>query len=392
MPSGWILAPNRSKRARRAVLLDGVAWLTNIPTPYRIPLWRAMAELTRTEIICLSATEPNREWLPRLEAGNATLRVLDVPSITTGSEDTFYLPSPRIGQAIRSSRTQVLFIDGWQSPSYVQALRVAHRGGMGVVASYRSTLETHRFTRGPVAWLRRSFFLAVDAVLVAGPDSAEAVIAMGVPQVRIVQGNYNVVDVEHYWQAVAKARARLPRRPGHHFLYVGQLVERKNLETMLRAWSRARERNDSFTLVGSGLLEAHLVRVIDELGLQGLVRLAGFREGDALIEEYAKAQTLVLPSIKEVWGLVVNEALAAGLHTVVSNNSGVARAIEGEQGVFLTSPDEESLYAALRRSRRAWRGAIQHPAALDRSPSSAATAVMQAAEVARRVHRERVFR
>jgi glycosyltransferase involved in cell wall biosynthesis len=250
---------------------------------------------------------------------------LNVASVRLGHEITIYLPSRDVSKAIRDCRAQVLLIDGWESPSFMAALVAARRRGMTVLGSYRSTLSTHRFQRGPVAWLRRMFFHAVDAVLVSGQASADAVVAMGVPPSRIMRIPYNVVDVEYFHREVAKVRAGLTPRPGHHVLYVGQLVERKNVETALEAWVRNRERDDTFTIVGNGPLRNRLRGVVEKSGLQHCVHFRGQRQGDELIEEYAWAQTLVLPSTREVWGLVADEALASGLHVVVSTSTGSLR-------------------------------------------------------------------
>jgi hypothetical protein len=53
------------------VTADALAWITNIPTPYRVALWRAMAELVKIEIVCLASTERNRRWQPNLDIGGS---------------------------------------------------------------------------------------------------------------------------------------------------------------------------------------------------------------------------------------------------------------------------------------------------------------------------------
>jgi hypothetical protein len=55
----------------------------------------------------------------------------------------------------------------------------------------------------------------------------------------------------------------------------------------------------------------------------------------------------------------------------------------------LARPDEDSLSSALRASRDAWRGPIEEPAVLNRTPDKAALAVLEAAQAARRIRIER---
>jgi hypothetical protein len=90
----------------------------------------------------------------------------------------------------------------------------------------------------------------------------------------------------------------------------------------------------------------------------------------------------VLPSRVEVYGLVAIEALAGGLHAVISTRAGVFPDVEGMEGVFGTDTEPPLLAAAMRASRAAWRGPIEGPPVMGRSPEAMAAAVLRAVEVA----------
>lgn len=234
-----------------------------------------------------------------------------------------------------------------------------------------------------MAWLRRWFFRRVDAVLTAGHASTEAVLAMGVPAERIVTG-FNSVDVRTFHEGAVAVRAAKPRAgSGHAFLYVGQLIERKNVSAALAAFARVAAVEDTFDVVGTGPLAEELQERAGRLGVADRVRLVGHREGDGLIAAYANADTLVLPSTEEVWGLVVNEALAAGLHVVVSDCAGVVPSVRHMPGVFVAAPTVQGLAEAMEASRAEWQGPIEQPLMLEHTPERAAEAVLQAVEVAR---------
>ena len=120
----------------------------------------------------------------------------------------------------------------------------------------------------------------------------------------------------------------------------------------------------------------------------------GRLQGDALAAQYAWADVLIVPSEREVWGLVVNEALANGLFVISSDE--VASAIDlvpgSESGVTVPVRDQSALANALaeaesgldrsesaRLERR--HAALDHaPAAYD--PAAWATAAMKAARIA----------
>jgi glycosyltransferase involved in cell wall biosynthesis len=335
-------------------------WVTNIPTPYRAPLWSALGSQRQLTVAFLADSEPNRSWQVDLDHSRYSTVSLNARPLVKSGDSTIYAPSNRLIRLL-NGRPRAIVMDGWESPAYLAARWWAKHRGVPVIASYRSTLATHRYATGPVPALRRWFFQGADAVLTAGQASTQAVVSMGICRSRVVEG-FNTVDVDRFVLGAARTRAGRSQIPGHHFLYVGQFIVRKNVETLIRAFSDTRTSDDTLTLVGSGPLEGRLRAVVSELQLDASVIFLGSLNGDSLVEAYALAHTLVLPSTEEVWGLVVNEALAAGLHAVVSSTCGITPSIAHMPGVITTEPDGRSIMSALRKSKRSWAGHITgHP-------------------------------
>ena len=91
--------------------------------------------------------------------------------------------------------------------------------------------------------------------------------------------------------------------------------------------------------------------------------------------EYSRSDTFILPSAEEVWGLAVNEALASGLHAVVSSKAGVAEFVQPMPGVFITEPTTNEIAKALELSRAKWVGPISNPEILSYTPERFADAI-----------------
>lgn len=104
------------------------------------------------------------------------------------------------------------------------------------------------------------------------------------------------------------------------YIYVGRLVECKDIETMIKAFIKLRHENSMCRLiiVGTGILENRLKEKYHISGIE----FAGSKFGSALKHCYEKSNVLILPSQKESWGLVVNEALSAGLPVIISDQVG----------------------------------------------------------------------
>ena len=91
--------------------------------------------------------------------------------------------------------------------------------------------------------------------------------------------------------------------------------------------------------------------------------------------------TLLVSVVHTTHG-VANEALACGLHAVVSSRAGCARDLEGMNGVFLCEPTLDGLSRAMVASRAAWSGYISNPEILKYSSATQADEALLACRVA----------
>src|SRR5439155_16698329 len=101
-------------------------------------------------------------------------------------------------------------------------------------------------------------------------------------------------------------------------------------------------------LLGDGPLRPEVDRLIGELGLTGAVHLPGFQQYPDLPTYYGLAGAFVHASTSEPWGLVVNEAMAAGLPVLVSDRCGCAPDLvaDGVNG-FTFAPQDHARLAGL---------------------------------------------
>lgn len=335
-------------------------WVTNIATPYRTPLWDALGTRLSLGVAVMADSEHNRQWRVELDDRDFDVTHCRARPIYRTDDNTVYAPSLRLLAAV-TRRPRAIVIDGWESPAYIAAKLWARVLGVPVYASYR-TSGSHRFTTGPIAAVRAWFLRSSRAVLTGGVTSTADVTAMGVPRQRVVEG-FNTVDIARFAEGAAHARRRFVRTGGgHRFLYVGMLIRRKNVGGLIDAFAAIHESGDTLTIVGTGPMASELRAQVHGLGLDEIVQFRGHLDGDALTAAYGEADTFVLSSTVEVWGLVVNEALAAGLHVVVSEEAGVAPNITGMPGVFLVSPTAQGIAHGMVTSRKNWSGpCIDHP-------------------------------
>jgi glycosyltransferase involved in cell wall biosynthesis len=152
-----------------------------------------------------------------------------------------------------------------------------------------------------------------------------------------------------------------PPRPGPAepiVVFAGRHIPEKRVPTLVRAFARARERADELRCVifGDGPDRPEVLRLIDDLGLDGAVEAPGFVDGERVDETVRRALCMALPSRREGYGLVVVEAAARGTPSVVvagEDNAAVELVEDGVNGVIAPSAEPDELAAAILRVHHA---------------------------------------
>jgi glycosyltransferase involved in cell wall biosynthesis len=164
-----------------------------------------------------------------------------------------------------------------------------------------------------------------------------------------------VYDIEN---PIAETFFNLPpqAKPGQ-LLFVGRLIPRKGVHTLLRAFAKLHQRLPGVTLrlVGGGLSNndpasygQQLKQFVIKAGLTEAVTFLGELDETAILEEYTNCSALVLASVLETAPMVVMQAMAAG-KPVISTDAGGARYLveHGRSGLIVPTDDEAALAEAL---------------------------------------------
>jgi glycosyltransferase involved in cell wall biosynthesis len=145
---------------------------------------------------------------------------------------------------------------------------------------------------------------------------------------------------------------------------------------IINSFAAIRNETDTLTIAGDGPLAQKLKNLAATLNITDSVIFAGHRSQVEIAELYATSNTLILASTNEVWGLVVNEALASGLHAIVADKCGAAEFVKNMKGVFICSTDQKSLKLAMDASSRKWIGYIENPEILKFTPEKFADEII----------------
>ena len=316
------------------------------PAPYRDALFERLAVEFDLKVFYLHPRDSLRGWADKELAYPAKTPACWTP------ERAYGLPilgavNPTLTRELDEFRPDCLLLYGHTYWSHFMAMRWARRTNTPYLLRCDSNpLTLDRKSDGrPVRlaaiklWMLRRIAAGAAGALTIGTENDEYWALHGMPAERRFLAPM-CVDNDRF-----KPVRRAPSDERRTLVFVGRFIVKKNLKRLLRAWELASLKGARLVMVGSGPLEDELKRMAGED-----VTFEPFQTQQELRSIYSRADAVILPSISEPWGLVVNEAMAAGLPVLASDRCGcVADLVEDGVNGLVFPPDEAGIAEALRK-------------------------------------------
>jgi len=208
----------------------------------------------------------------------------------------------------------------------------------------------------------RYIYRHADAIVVYGEHIKRYLVSEGADSQRVfvaphaVDNNFYNRDVSPREQIALREELEI-NQDQKIILYLGRLEESKGISYLIEAFSQLKNQNTILILAGEGSLRQQLENQINALGIQSRVRFAGYVSINQSVVYYSLAWVFVLPSItlptgKEPWGLVVNEALNQGIPVIATDAVGAAAGglvLDGVNGFVVPEQNSSALLEALSR-------------------------------------------
>ena len=142
--------------------------------------------------------------------------------------------------------------------------------------------------------------------------------------------------------------AEMPKEEAVQILYLGQLIERKGVDILLKALGYVADLNWRLTIVGDGNQKSTLMALGKKLGLENRITFRASLENQIAMQVMKQTDLFVLPSRHDGWGVVVNEALMCGVPVICSDHCGAAELLrEAWRGEVFQANSVESLKKSL---------------------------------------------
>ncbi|MCS5712289.1 glycosyltransferase [Candidatus Berkiella aquae] len=282
-----------------------IVFVTHLPAFYKVNLYNELAKHCRLFVIFIASASNIRtkDFTPSDFA-------FDYCMINEGAfEERMKLKSlAQLYRQLKALDYQQIIVGGWDLWEFwlIAMLFPKKRNALALESSIFESK-----TQGLAGSIKRFFLSRIERVYCSGDAQRHLLQALSFnKEIKQTLG----VGIFHY----AVKKASIAKTFHGKFLYVGRLSPEKNLENLVQFFAEFPQYQ--LTLVGQGPLQ----RKLEALAGKNVI-LAGHVPNQDLAEYYQSHDMFILPSLKEPWGLVVEEALYYGLPVIASNQVGAAK-------------------------------------------------------------------
>ncbi len=316
----------------------------NIIAPYKVALFNELVKLIpNLEVIFIAEKEKRRDWIVDYTKIKFPYTVLfkgsidDINNFAIAKKTWFVLEKIKPGKLIICDYSNIF---GWISLFWAKINKIQ------IVFWLVSTIDDRKHFF-PKEQIKQYFLKHFQLHLSPGIKTKQYLEYMKVDSSKIQITGYGVEN-KFYLHKYNKFKNDLFFKENNvqtknNFLFVGRLSPEKNVISTLSAFNNISNIDNEWGLIilGDGEQKGEIQSYILDHKLEKQIHLVGFVQQNNIVKYYANCKVLVLPSISEPWGLVVNEAMICRLPVLVSNRCGCAPELvkEGVNG-FTFDPND----------------------------------------------------
>jgi len=306
-----------------------VILITNIPNPYRIPLFNEMSRQFKDKDVHLKLVFGSAGYKRRFFVIDTSEMKFDYEilkdighTFSKDGEKTLFLYKG-LTKLMDNENPDAIIVAGFSPATVKVFIRKVIKGTPYIIFS--GTIERGKRNQNFVRRFQRRILTKNAASFVAyGNMAKQYLVNSGAPESHVFIGR-NTVDTTFFYDKTNELRNQLTLDASKvHFTYLGYLVPRKNVMLLLQSVKIVAEKRRDFVLdiIGDGISLQELKSFVEQNQLNDVIAFHGFRQKNELPAFFANSRGLLFQTDFDIWGLVLNEAMAAGVPCLASPNAG----------------------------------------------------------------------
>jgi len=307
------------KSTNEMLLQQKVIILTEIISPYRIPLFNMLAsKIKNLEIVFFRNSNFQRQWTIEHEKLKFKYLVLKGFTIKTKYGSPLYV-SFGLLKKLFIHRPNIIIAGGYNNTSFLYSLIYSKITKTKFLIWFESTESDYRINSRVIQAIKKRLISFSDGFIVPGQASLNYIMQLGLGNKPIYIAR-NSINTKLF-----KINKKYKKGKNHSFLCVSRIEKHKGIKELVLAFEKILK--DGFQaelkIIGVGSNLNEIKELISTRKIPN-VYLLGHKSQEELVEFYSKSHVFVMPSFSDPWGLVVNEAQACSLPVICSNKAGCA--------------------------------------------------------------------
>ena len=320
-----------------------VLFLTNYPSPYRVHFFDELGKYVDVTVLYSDRVEDikhrNANWFEEGEHGFQAVRL--TPRFRVGRRYLCFDVLPWLKKDFDK-----IVVCGYSSPTAILAMAYLRLCRIPFYMEVDGGLI--RQDGKLKHFVKKSLVCLANQWLSTGVHTTKYLAHYGAKEEKVIHYPFSSLYERDILEApvsleektVLRQELEIPEK--HMILAIGQMIHRKGFDVLLKA-AKNLDPGIGIYFVGGEAKEEYL-KLREELGLKN-VHFLGFQKKDRLAKFYKAADLFVLPTREDIWGLVINEALAYGLPTITTDRcvAGLELIEDGINGYVVPVEDAEAL-------------------------------------------------
>lgn len=320
-----------------------VLFLTNFASPYRVHFFDELGKYMDVTVLYSDRVEDikhrNADWFEDGEGGFHPVQLTSVAAV--GEENLCFDVIPWL-----KKKYDAIIIGGYSSPTAVLAMAWLR---LHKIPFYMEVDGGLIRQENKIKYLvKKALVCMANRWLSTGRYTTQYLVHYGAKEERVTNYPFSSLYEKDILPGVISQeekralRAKLEIPEKHMVLAVGQFIHRKGFDVLMQA-AKSLEGDTGIYIVG-GEATGEYLKLREELGLRN-VHFLGFQKKEQLARYYQAADLFVLPTREDIWGLVINEAMAYGLPTITTDRcvAGLELIEDGVNGYIVPVEDAAAL-------------------------------------------------
>ena len=177
-------------------------------------------------------------------------------------------------------------------------------------------------------YLKKFFLFFINEVIICGSHQKKLLDYLGYKKKIITSKGVGIINKEN--------KIFKDKKFKKNFLYIGRLEKEKNILYLLSIFYKHRKYN--LSIVGNGSLREQILKKISNVKN---IKYYKKIDNKNIIKIFKKNCLLILPSVKEPWGLVVEESIFFKTPVILSKYCGVSEVVKNKKNGFIFNPNQK---------------------------------------------------